>query len=67
MKQIIPGMWKCVKGLVYKETLEPCWWGSDSLKFGVKQVDRDQITTAKADCKADASSVSCSSFALRKG
>ena len=34
-------------GLVCKETAMSRRWGGERLKFGIKQVGKDQITTAK--------------------
>lgn len=43
--------------LVSKETVVPCKWKSETLNFGIKEVDKSQISTMR-DNEAGISSVS---------
>ena len=42
-----------MKGLISekKKIVMPCWWGSETQKFGVKQVNKNQITKITEKCK----------------
>ena len=34
-----------MKGLVFKETVVPCVWGSETWEFGMKQIDMSQVSS----------------------
>ena len=36
-----------MKGSVSKETVLRCRWGNETIKFGIKQVDKSQISTVE--------------------
>ena len=36
-----------MKGLISEEIVLPCQWGSEAQTFGIKQVDKGQISTVK--------------------
>ena len=52
---------KRTKGLLSNETVLPRWWGRETREFGIKQVDKEQITTVKKITKPDVLCVSFSS------
>ena len=42
-----PNHVKSLKGLVFKETVEPCRWRCERRKFVIKPVDKGRVTTLK--------------------